>query len=82
MSQQIFRRRLSSKHSRVTVELADDSDDSSSSSSMADETNSHYDDIIVYRGQAYVANRLGTVYWMDSSLNVIQYSPPLYGCGS
>lgn len=47
-----------------------------------DETNFHYDDIIVYRGQAYVVDRLGTVYWIDSSLNLIQYSPPLYGCGS
>ncbi|KAJ6929724.1 LOW QUALITY PROTEIN: hypothetical protein NC652_013570 [Populus alba x Populus x berolinensis] len=33
-------------------------------------------------GQAYVVDRLGTVYWIDSSLNLIQYSPPLYGCGS
>ncbi|KAF9682131.1 hypothetical protein SADUNF_Sadunf05G0076300 [Salix dunnii] len=47
-----------------------------------DETNFHYDDIIVYKGQAYVVDRLGTVYWIDSSLKVIQYSPPLYGCGS
>jgi hypothetical protein len=47
-----------------------------------DETSFNYDDIIVYRGQAYVVDRLGTIYWINSSLNLIQYSPPLYGCGS
>ncbi|KAJ6736918.1 hypothetical protein OIU85_019029 [Salix viminalis] len=33
-------------------------------------------------GQAYVVDRLGTVYWIDPSLNVIPYSPPSNGCGS
>ncbi|KAJ6774717.1 F-BOX PROTEIN SKIP23 [Salix purpurea] len=43
--------------------------------------NFEYDDITVYKGQFYVVDRRGTVSWIDSSLKVIQYSPPLYGCG-
>ncbi|CAK7355610.1 unnamed protein product [Dovyalis caffra] len=43
--------------------------------------NAQYDDIIVYRAQVYVVDRWGTVSWIDSSLNVIQYSPSLYSCG-
>ncbi|KAG6773785.1 hypothetical protein POTOM_021102 [Populus tomentosa] len=48
---------------------------------LLDYKNFQYDDIIVYREQFYVIDRWGTVYWIDSSLKVIQYSPPLYGCG-
>ncbi|CAK7355611.1 unnamed protein product [Dovyalis caffra] len=48
---------------------------------LLDERNFHYDDIMVYKGQYYVVDRWGTVSWIDSSLNVVQYSPPLYGCG-
>ncbi|KAH8508140.1 hypothetical protein H0E87_010322 [Populus deltoides] len=48
---------------------------------LLDYKNFQYDDIIVYREQFYVIDRRGTVYWIDSSLKVIQYSPPLYGCG-
>ncbi|KAJ8764428.1 hypothetical protein K2173_006168 [Erythroxylum novogranatense] len=40
-----------------------------------------YDDIIVHKGQFYVVDCWGTVSWIDSSLRVVQYSPPLYGCG-
>ncbi|CAN1122217.1 Putative F-box protein At1g65770 [Linum perenne] len=48
---------------------------------LLDDKNFEYDDIIPYRGQFYVVDRWGTVSWIDSSLNLIQYSPPLYGCG-
>jgi hypothetical protein len=48
---------------------------------LLDDRNFEYDDIIVYKGQFYVVDRWGTVSWIDSSLKVIQYSPPLYGCG-
>ncbi|KAF3440371.1 hypothetical protein FNV43_RR18655 [Rhamnella rubrinervis] len=41
-----------------------------------------YNDIIVYMGQPYVVDRWGTVSWIDSSLRVIQFSPPLFGFGS
>uniref|UniRef100_A0A2P2Q6A5 Putative F-box protein At1g65770 n=1 Tax=Rhizophora mucronata TaxID=61149 RepID=A0A2P2Q6A5_RHIMU len=49
---------------------------------LVDDKNFHYDDIIVYKGQFYVVDRCGTVYWINSSLNLIPYSPPLYGCGN
>ncbi|CAK7355613.1 unnamed protein product [Dovyalis caffra] len=48
---------------------------------LLDNKNFQYDDIIVYKDQVYIIDRWGTVYWIDSSLKVIQYSPPLYGCG-
>ncbi|KAG5245465.1 F-box protein [Salix suchowensis] len=48
---------------------------------LLDDRNFEYDDITVYKGQFYVVDRRGTVSWIDSSLKVIQYSPPLYGCG-
>ncbi|CAN0918954.1 Putative F-box protein At1g65770 [Linum grandiflorum] len=48
---------------------------------LIDDKNFEYDDIIPYRGQFYVVDRRGTVSWIDSSLKLIQYSPPLYGCG-
>ncbi|CAK7355577.1 unnamed protein product [Dovyalis caffra] len=48
---------------------------------LLDDNNFEYDDIVVYKDQFYVVDRRGTVSWIDSSLNVIQYSPPLYGCG-
>lgn len=41
-----------------------------------------YNDIIVYKGQPYVVDRWGTVFWIDSSLNVIQFSPQMFGFGS
>ncbi|KAB1223724.1 hypothetical protein CJ030_MR2G004730 [Morella rubra] len=41
-----------------------------------------FDDIIVYKGQFYVVDRLGIVSWIDcSSLKLVQYSPPLCGLG-
>ncbi|KAG2695225.1 hypothetical protein I3760_07G005100 [Carya illinoinensis] len=49
---------------------------------LVDKQYSHYDDIIVYKGQFYVIDRLGTVSWIDSSLKLIQFSPPLCGLGS
>ncbi|KAJ8772437.1 hypothetical protein K2173_027614 [Erythroxylum novogranatense] len=48
---------------------------------FVDEKYFHYDDILIYRGQFYVVDRWGTVWWVDSSLKLIPYSPPLYGCG-
>ncbi|KAF5453845.1 hypothetical protein F2P56_023563 [Juglans regia] len=48
---------------------------------LVDKQYSHYDDIIVYKGQFYVIDRLGTVSWIDSSLKLIQFSPPLCGLG-
>ncbi|KAF9682133.1 hypothetical protein SADUNF_Sadunf05G0076500 [Salix dunnii] len=43
--------------------------------------NLQYEDIIVWKDQFYVIDTWGTVYWIHPSLKVIQYSPPLYGCG-
>ncbi|KAB1223725.1 hypothetical protein CJ030_MR2G004731 [Morella rubra] len=41
-----------------------------------------FDDIIVYKGQFYVVDRLGIVSWIDcSSLKLVQFSPPLCGLG-
>ncbi|EEF40659.1 conserved hypothetical protein [Ricinus communis] len=48
---------------------------------LLDDRNFHYDDIIFYKEKNYVVDRNGTVSWIDSSLNLIQYSPPLCGCG-
>lgn len=42
----------------------------------------HYDDIVVYQGQYYVVDNLGIVSWINNkSMNLVQYYPPLYGCG-
>ncbi|OWM66486.1 hypothetical protein CDL15_Pgr013703 [Punica granatum] len=43
---------------------------------------SRYDDIILYKGQFYVVDNLGTVSWIDSSMRVVQFSPPMCGGGS
>uniref|UniRef100_A0A2P2IN08 F-box domain-containing protein n=1 Tax=Rhizophora mucronata TaxID=61149 RepID=A0A2P2IN08_RHIMU len=48
---------------------------------LLDDKKFQYDDIIIYKGQFYVVDQWGTVSWIDSSLRVIQYAPPLYGCG-
>ncbi|XP_074295615.1 F-box protein At4g35733-like [Silene latifolia] len=41
-----------------------------------------YDDVVVYKGQYYVVDTLGTVYWIDSeSMTLVQFSPPLFGLG-
>ncbi|KDP43719.1 hypothetical protein JCGZ_22346 [Jatropha curcas] len=48
---------------------------------LLDDTNFQYDDIIEYKGQIYVVDTWGKVSWIDSSLKLIQYSPPLFGCG-
>ncbi|XP_059437902.1 F-box protein SKIP23-like [Corylus avellana] len=50
---------------------------------LVDDENSHYDDIIVYKGQFYVIDRLGIVFWIEcSSLKLIQFFPPLCGLGT
>ncbi|KAM5546920.1 putative F-box protein [Rosa sericea] len=46
-----------------------------------DEHNAYYDDIIVYKGQCYVVDKWGTISWVSSALQVIQFSPPLCGFG-
>ncbi|XP_031388071.1 F-box protein At2g26160-like [Punica granatum] len=43
---------------------------------------SRYDDIILYKGQFYVVDNLGTVSWIDSSIRVVQFSPPMCGGGN
>ncbi|KAB1223723.1 hypothetical protein CJ030_MR2G004729 [Morella rubra] len=49
---------------------------------FVDDGSSEFDDIIVYKGQFYVVDRLGIVWWIDcSSLKLVQYSPPLCGLG-
>ncbi|KAG2694989.1 hypothetical protein I3760_08G170000 [Carya illinoinensis] len=50
---------------------------------LVDDQTSDYDDIIVYKGQFYVVDRLGVVFWIEcSSLKLVQFSPPLCGLGS
>ncbi|KAM3709917.1 hypothetical protein ACJW31_02G210700 [Castanea mollissima] len=49
---------------------------------FVDDHNFYYDDITVYKGQPYVVDRLGTVSWIDSSMKLIQFSPPLCGLGN
>lgn len=46
-----------------------------------DGQNSHYHDIIVYEGQCYVVDKWGIISWVNSALEVIQFSPPLCGFG-
>ncbi|XP_030973382.1 putative F-box protein At1g65770 [Quercus lobata] len=47
---------------------------------LVDHRNFYYDDITVYKGQPYVVDRLGTVSWIDSSMKLIRFSPPLPLC--
>ena len=49
---------------------------------LVDDHNFYYDDIIVYKGQVYAVDRWGTVPWIDSSMKLIQFSPPLCGLGN
>ncbi|XP_050241620.1 putative F-box protein At1g65770 isoform X2 [Quercus robur] len=49
---------------------------------FVDDHNFFYDDITVYKGQPYVVDRLGIVSWIDSSMKLIQFSPPLCGLGN
>ena len=49
---------------------------------LIDDQNFDYDDIIVYKGQSYVVDRLGTVSWINSSMKLIQFSPPFCGLGN
>ncbi|KAL3720603.1 hypothetical protein ACJRO7_005423 [Eucalyptus globulus] len=41
----------------------------------------HFDDVMVYKGQFYAVDRLGTVSWIDPSLRVVQFSPHMCGGG-
>ena len=41
----------------------------------------NYDDITVYKGKPCVVGPFGTVSWIDSSMKLIQFSPPLWGMG-
>lgn len=38
-----------------------------------------YNDMVVHKGKVFVVDKWGTVSWVDSSLRVIQSSPPLFG---
>jgi hypothetical protein len=38
-----------------------------------------YDDIIVYKGQFYVVDSLGIIWWIRSSLKLVKFSPQLCG---
>lgn len=40
-----------------------------------------FNDLVVHRDQPYVVDRWGTVSWIDKTLKLIQYSPPLFGEG-
>ncbi|EEF40656.1 putative F-box protein At1g65770 [Ricinus communis] len=46
-----------------------------------DDGDFRFDDIIEYKGQLYVVDRLGTVFWIDSSWELIRYSPLLNSRG-
>ncbi|XP_065855104.1 putative F-box protein At1g65770 [Euphorbia lathyris] len=47
-----------------------------------DHNNIDYDDIIEFKGQVYVVNRFGTIFWVNPlSLSLIQYSPVLVNGG-
>ncbi|XP_038876198.1 F-box protein At2g26160-like [Benincasa hispida] len=48
---------------------------------LIDEQNFHYDDVIIYNHQYYTVDRWGTVFWIDSSMRLVQFSPPLIGLG-
>lgn len=49
---------------------------------LIDDRNFHYDDVIVYKGQFYAVDRWGTIFWIDSSMRLVQFSPPLCGFGN
>ncbi|XP_015889789.4 putative F-box protein At1g65770 [Ziziphus jujuba] len=36
-----------------------------------------YHDVVSYNGKFYAIDKLGSAYWIDPSLNAIQFSPPL-----
>ncbi|KAI9120271.1 hypothetical protein K1719_007991 [Acacia pycnantha] len=52
---------------------------------LVDDKNFYYDDLIVHKGQLYVVDRWGTIFWIDcsssSSLKLVQFSPPLFALG-
>lgn len=49
---------------------------------VLDDGNSHYDDIILHKGQVYVVDKWGTILWINcSSFKVVQFSPMLCGFG-
>jgi hypothetical protein len=44
--------------------------------------NEHFDDIILYKGQLYVVNEIGTIFWINTmSLKLVQFSPKNFSCG-
>ncbi|KAF3958239.1 hypothetical protein CMV_016823 [Castanea mollissima] len=49
---------------------------------FVDDNNFYCDDITVYKGQPYVVDSLGIVSWIDSSMKLIQFLPPLCGLGN
>lgn len=44
--------------------------------------NEYFDDIILYKGQVYVVDKMGTVFWINAlSLKLFQFSPKNVCCG-
>ncbi|XP_058735441.1 F-box protein At2g26160-like [Vicia villosa] len=44
--------------------------------------NKYFDDIILYKGQVYVVDKIGTVFWINAlSLKLFQFSPKNMCCG-
>ncbi|XP_050241616.1 putative F-box protein At1g65770 isoform X2 [Quercus robur] len=41
-----------------------------------------YDDIIAYKGKPYVVDKWGIVSWIDSSMKLIEFSPPIPDFGN
>ncbi|KAJ1403888.1 F-box protein [Sesbania bispinosa] len=47
-----------------------------------DDGKARYDDIILHKGQVYVVNKWGTIFWIDcSSFKLVQFSPVLWAFG-
>jgi hypothetical protein len=43
--------------------------------------NEHFDDIILYKGQLYVLDEIGTIFWINTlSLKLVQFSPKNSNC--
>ncbi|XP_015889791.3 F-box protein At2g26160-like [Ziziphus jujuba] len=52
------------------------------SPTLVDDRITDYNDLIVYKGQLYVVDKCGTVWWIQfPSLKLTQFSPPLLGSG-
>jgi len=44
--------------------------------------NKYFDDIMLYKGQLYVLDKMGTIFWINAfSLKLVQFSPKNFWCG-